>query len=85
MNALYFRKTLDQFNHGPAHLFLHTGSPQFGRPSMGAWVSYGLGSANRNLPSFVVLVSGPANPDGGAVPGALRVCWICHGSVLPAF
>jgi hypothetical protein len=56
----------DQFNHAPAQLFLHTGSPRLGRPSMGSWLSYGLGSENRELPSFVVLVSGTAAPDGGA-------------------
>ena len=56
----------DQFNHAPAQLFVHTGSPRLGRPGMGAWVSYGLGTENRNLPSFVVLVSGTAAPDGGA-------------------
>lgn len=44
----------DQFNHGPAQLFMHTGFPQLGRPSMGSWVSYGLGSDNNDLPSFVV-------------------------------
>jgi hypothetical protein len=56
----------DQFNHAPAQLFVHTGSPRLGRPSMGSWVSYGLGTLNRNLPSFVVLISGTAGPDGGA-------------------
>ncbi len=56
----------DQFNHAPAQLFVHTGSPRLGRPGMGSWLSYGLGSENRNLPAFVVLVSGTANPDGGA-------------------
>jgi hypothetical protein len=56
----------DQFNHAPAQLFLHTGSPRLGRPGMGAWLSYGLGTENRELPSFVVLVSGTAAPDGGA-------------------
>src|SRR5262249_32714034 len=56
----------DQFNHAPAQLFIHTGSPRLGRPSMGSWVSYGLGSDNRNLPSFVVLISSPIAPDGGA-------------------
>jgi hypothetical protein len=56
----------DQFNHAPAQLFAHTGSPRLGRPGMGAWVSYGLGTENRNLPSFCVLVSGTAAPDGGA-------------------
>ncbi len=56
----------DQFNHAPAQLFLHTGSPRLGRPGMGSWVSYGLGSENKNLPSFVVLVSSPIAPDGGS-------------------
>jgi hypothetical protein len=56
----------DQFNHAPAQLFVHTGSPRLGRPGMGCWLSYGLGTENRNLPSFCVLVSGTAAPDGGA-------------------
>jgi hypothetical protein len=56
----------DVFNHGPAKLFVNTGSPQFGRPSMGAWVTYGLGSEARDLPGFVVLQSGPRGPRGGA-------------------
>jgi hypothetical protein len=55
----------DQFNHAPAQLFIHTGSARLGRPSMGSWLSYGLGSECRDLPSFVVLVSGTAAPDGG--------------------
>jgi hypothetical protein len=55
----------DQFNHAPAQLFLQTGSPRLGRPGMGAWLSYGLGTENRNLPGFVVLLSGQNSPDGG--------------------
>jgi len=55
----------DQFNHAPAQLFLYTGSPRPGRPSMGSWLTYGLGSENRNLPGFVVLVSGNKTPDAG--------------------
>jgi hypothetical protein len=54
------------FNHGPAKLFVNTGSAQFGRPSMGSWVTYGLGSASQDLPGFVVLQSGPRGPRGGA-------------------
>src|SRR5690349_4363385 len=52
-------KTLntDAINHDPAITFIQTGFQQPGRPSMGAWVSYGLGSENQNLPSFVVMVS----------------------------
>ena len=56
----------DVFNHGPAKLFMNTGSPQFGRPSMGSWVTYGLGSESTDLPGFVVLQSGPRGPRGGA-------------------
>jgi hypothetical protein len=58
--------TTNVFNHAPAKLFLNTGSAQAGRPSMGAWLTYGLGSAARDLPSFVVLQSGPRGPRGGA-------------------
>jgi len=56
----------DQFNHAPAQIFLFTGSPRQGRPSMGSWLTYGLGSETQNLPGFVVLVSGGKTPDGGA-------------------
>ena len=55
------------FNHAPAKLFMNTGSGQFGRPSMGAWTTYGLGSESQNLPGFLVLQSGPRGPRGGAV------------------
>jgi hypothetical protein len=55
----------DQFNHAPAQLLLYTGSPRLGRPSMGSWVTYGLGSENRDLPGFVVLVSGNKTPSAG--------------------
>ncbi len=50
----------------PAKLFVNTGSPQFGRPSMGAWITYGIGSESKDLPGFVVLQSGPRGPRGGA-------------------
>jgi hypothetical protein len=55
------------FNHAPAKLFMNTGSGIFGRPSMGSWVTYGLGSEAQDLPGFVVLQSGPRGPRGGAV------------------
>lgn len=55
------------FNHAPAKLFVNTGSPQFGRPSIGSWVTYGIGSESSNLPGFVVLQSGPRGPRGGAL------------------
>ena len=56
----------DEFNHAPAQLMMYTGSPRFGRPSMGAWATYGLGSENESLPGFVVLLSGGVAPDAGA-------------------
>ncbi|MFN8342844.1 MAG: DUF1501 domain-containing protein [Cyclobacteriaceae bacterium] len=55
----------DQFNHAPAQLLVHTGTPRLGRPSIGSWVTYGLGSENNNLPGFVVLTSGGKTPDAG--------------------
>src|SRR5207249_4830881 len=55
----------EQFNHAPAELLLYTGSPRSGRPAMGAWVTYGLGSENEDLPGFVVLISSGVQPNGG--------------------
>ncbi len=55
----------DVFNHGPAKLFVNTGSSRFGLPSMGSWLTYGIGSESRDLPGFVVLQSGPRGPRGG--------------------
>jgi hypothetical protein len=57
----------ENFNHAPAKIMVNTGSPRFGRPSMGAWVTYGIGSESENLPGFVVLQSGPRGPRGGAL------------------
>jgi hypothetical protein len=56
----------DAFNHAPAQILMHTGSQQFGRPSLGAWTLYGLGSESQNLPGFVVFSSGSKGPSGGA-------------------
>ncbi len=55
----------DAFNHAPAQIMMNTGAQQFGRPSMGAWVTYGLGSESRDLPGFVVFSSGKKGPSGG--------------------
>ncbi len=55
----------EAFNHHPAQLFMFTGSTQFGRPTLGAWTVYGLGSESQNLPGFVVLSSG-VGTSGGA-------------------
>ena len=55
----------DAFNHAPGQIMMSTGSQQFGRPSMGAWVCYGLGSESKNLPGFVVFSTGSKGPSGG--------------------
>jgi uncharacterized protein (DUF1501 family) len=56
----------DQFNHGPAQIFLNTGFAQPGRPSMGSWVVYGLGAVTENLPAFVVMSTGSGISGGAA-------------------
>ncbi len=58
-----------QFNHAPAQIFMNSGHQIIGRPSMGAWLTYGLGSECSDLPGFVVLLSGENQPDGG------KSCW----------
>ncbi len=55
----------DAFNHAPAQVMMSTGMQQFGRPSIGAWTLYGLGSESRDLPGFVVFSSGQKGPSGG--------------------
>ncbi|GAB3250816.1 DUF1501 domain-containing protein [Larkinella harenae] len=66
-DELTFIKSMytDQFNHAPAQLLMHTGNARLGRPSIGSWVTYGLGSENDNLPGFIVLASGGKQPDAG--------------------
>src|SRR6188508_3439736 len=59
----------DAFNHAPAQILMNTGSQQFGRPSIGSWVTYGLGSESQDLPAFVVFSSGKKGPSGG------NSCW----------
>lgn len=59
----------DQFNHAPAELLLFTGHARQGRPSMGSWVTYGLGTENQDLPGFVTLISSGVQPSGG------QGCW----------
>ncbi|HMF15467.1 MAG TPA: DUF1501 domain-containing protein, partial [Gemmataceae bacterium] len=56
----------DAFNHAPAQIFMNTGSQQFGRPSLGSWALYGLGSESRDLPGYVVFSSGNKGPSGGS-------------------
>ncbi len=59
----------DAFNHAPGQLLMNTGTMLFGRPSMGAWVTYGLGNESKDLPAFVVFSSGKKGPSGG------NSCW----------
>jgi hypothetical protein len=59
----------DAFNHAPGQILMNTGTQQFGRPSMGSWVTYGLGSESKDLPAFVVFSSGKKGPSGG------NSCW----------
>ena len=56
----------DAFNHAPAQIFMNTGSQQFGRPSIGAWTTYGLGSESSDLPAFVVFSTGTKGTSGGS-------------------
>ena len=60
----------EQFNHAPAQLMFQTGFGQFGRPSLGSWVSYGLGSENENLPNFVVMNTGQLAGAGNSMWGS---------------
>lgn len=73
-----FIKTLqtDQFNHGPAQLMVHTGQARMGYPSIGSWVTWGLGTENEDLPGFVVLLS------GGRLPRVGKALW--SGGFLPS-
>src|SRR6266436_1187144 len=56
----------DAFNHAPGQILMSTGTQQFGRPSVGAWTTYGLGSESQDLPAFVVFSTGAKGPSGGA-------------------
>lgn len=69
VDKMCFIKTMqsDQFNHGPAQLVVHTGNARMGYPSIGSWVTWGLGSPNANLPGFLVLLSGGVPRNGKAL------------------
>ncbi|MBI4659174.1 MAG: DUF1501 domain-containing protein [Verrucomicrobia bacterium] len=56
----------DAFNHAPGQILMSTGTQQFGRPSIGAWTTYGLGSESHDLPAFVVFSTGSKGPSGGS-------------------
>src|SRR5437763_12981429 len=68
--ALVKSMTTDAFNHAPGQVLMQTGSTQFGRPSLGSWVLYGLGSESQNLPGFVVLNSAGGLSGGTALYGS---------------
>ena len=78
VDRLCFVKTMqtDQFNHGPAQLMVQTGTAQIGSPSIGSWVTWGLGSENDDLPGFIVLLS------GGRPPRVGKALW--SGGFLPS-
>jgi hypothetical protein len=67
--AIVKSMTTDAFNHAPGQLLMNTGSMIFGRPSFGAWTTYGLGSESQDLPAFVVFSTGKKGPSGG------NSCW----------
>ncbi len=71
VDDICFIKTMqtEQFNHGPAQLMVHTGASQMGSPSIGSWVTWGLGSENSDLPGFIVLLS------GGRLPRVGKALW----------
>lgn len=71
----------DQFNHHPGQLMMQCGQAQFGLPVMGSWLSYGLGTLNQNLPSYVVLTSGRGS-SGGATLWNNGYLPSVHGGVL---
>ena len=60
----------EHFNHAPAQLFQHTGFGRFGRPGIGSWVSYGLGSENQDLPGYVVMITGSVAGAGNSLWGS---------------
>ncbi len=64
--AIIHSMNTDKFNHAPAQIFFNTGSGIPGRPSMGSWIHYGLGSECEDLPGFVVLSSGGGTSGGAA-------------------
>ncbi|MEM8678980.1 MAG: DUF1501 domain-containing protein, partial [Planctomycetota bacterium] len=78
VDDLCFIKTMqtDQFNHGPAQLMVHSGQARVGYPSIGSWVTWGLGSENEDLPGFMVLLS------GGRIPRVGNALW--SNGFLPA-
>lgn len=69
----------DAVNHAPAQILMNTGSQQFGRPSVGAWTVYGLGSEAADLPGFEVLTSAKGTDGGATTTAASRSGWPAAG------
>jgi hypothetical protein len=76
----------DAVNHAPAQIMMQTGSVQFGRPSFGSWVTYGLGSESQDLPAFVVLSSAGGTSGGSSLWGSgfLPTVYQGYPSAVPA-
>jgi len=72
----------DAFNHAPAQIMMNTGSQQFGRPSFGAWTTYGLGSESSDLPAYVVFSTGSKGTSGGASNWGAGFLPSVHNGVL---
>ena len=72
----------EAFNHDPATLFMNTGAQLSGRPSMGSWFSYGLGSENKDLPAFVVMATGAGQPLTNNAWGSGFLPTVHHGVQL---
>ena len=72
VDDICFIRTLhtDHFNHAPAQMFISSGFGQFGRPSIGSWVNYGLGTPNKDLPGYVTLVTGDYPGAGNSIFGS---------------
>src|SRR5262245_35955857 len=72
----------DAFNHAPGQIFMNTGSQMFGRPSIGSWVTYGLGSESQDLPGFVAFSTGKKGPSGGSSNWGSGFLPTVHNGVL---
>src|SRR5439155_6481767 len=80
--AIVKSMTTDAFNHAPAQIFMNTGATQFGRPSMGSWVTYGFGSESQDLPAYVVFSTGSKGPSGGSSNWGAGFLPTVHGGTM---
>ena len=70
-------------NHGPSVMMMNTGNNRAGRPSMGSWITYGLGTENQNLPGFVVLAQNAAGDGGVSRWGSAFLPAVYQGTLVP--